>query len=71
MKTLISTWFLKDPKTGTRPLDQASDDLNQVSARMISFTAFFHVPLEGGHVEYVHVERDPHPPLPPPFSRTW
>ena len=66
MKNLISAWFLKDPKIGTHPLNQASDDLNQVSARMISFIAFFHVPLEGRHVEHVYVERDPRPPSPPP-----
>lgn len=65
-------WFLKDTKIGPRPLNQASDDLNQVSARMISSIAFFHVPLEGRHVEHVYVERDPPPTtVASPFSCTW
>lgn len=64
-------WFLKDTKIGPRPLNQASDDLNQVSARMISSIAFFHVPLEGRHVEHVYVERDPPTTVASPFSCTW
>lgn len=65
IKTLISAWLLKDLKIGTRPLDQASHDLNQVSARMISFIAFSMCLLREG-MWNTYIERDPQPPRPPP-----
>lgn len=60
MKTLISAWFLKDLKIGTSPLDQASNDLNQVRARMTSFIAFSMCLLrEGMWNMYIQRERPP------------
>lgn len=61
MKNWISAWFLKDLKTGTRPLNQASNDLNQVSARMISFIAFSMSLLREGmwNMYVLYMERAP------------